>query len=151
MISSGTRTVRTPSGTSASTPSDRITVSSPGHQRTASASSLVPSATKSPVCCRSFLEETSRRTCWIRGFFLAVIRCSIRQNAFPPPLRWQYFSVYPLLYRFCFRLQGGILYLYCVGQTLQKKPVFVFPICENFMQIPDFTFQIPHAMIVKSF
>ena len=62
ITSSGTRMSRTVSGTRAETPSDRITVSSPGYQRTASLSSLVPSAANSPASSRAEREESSRRT-----------------------------------------------------------------------------------------
>ena len=48
---------------SASTPSERITVSRPGNHRTASWSSLVPSAAKSPASSRAFREDSSFFTC----------------------------------------------------------------------------------------
>ena len=81
ITSSGTRKSRTDSGTFASTPSDKITVSSPGYQRTASARSLTPSAANSPASSLAFREESSFFTCCNRGFFREVILCSVTASA----------------------------------------------------------------------
>ena len=83
ITSPGTRTTRTFSGTTASTPSDRITVSSRAYFA-ASSSSLVPSDTYSPAASRSFREARSFFTCCSNGFFREVILSVITASA-PPP------------------------------------------------------------------
>ena len=77
ITSSGTRTMRTPSGTSARTPSDRMTVCRPGQYFTASSSNFVPSAAKRPAFRRSERLVSSFFTCCKRGFFLLLIRSSM--------------------------------------------------------------------------
>ena len=62
ITSSGTRMTCTVSGKSASTPSDRKTVSNPGQYAAASFNSLMPSPTNRPVSSRYFLEDSSFRT-----------------------------------------------------------------------------------------
>ncbi len=89
ITSSGTRTTRTPAGTSASTPSDRITVSSPAPYFTASCSSFVPSDTNSPSFSRSLREERSFLVSCSSAFFREVMY-SVVISSIPLPVScWQ--------------------------------------------------------------